>query len=58
MVVGNPCRILCSYDEYLAKNKEHLLKGPVFHKAFSEKTKEEKQEEFALLSTFSGGYDL
>ncbi|HIU68565.1 MAG TPA: acyltransferase [Candidatus Scubalenecus merdavium] len=58
VVIGNPCHVLCSYDEYLTKNKEQLMKGPVFHKAFSEKTKAEKQEEFDLLSTFSGGYDL
>lgn len=58
VVVGNPCQILCSYDNYISKNKEHMDRGPVFNTYFSMKTTEEKKEEFDALSTFKGGYDL
>lgn len=58
VVAGNPCQILCSYDKYISKNKEHLDRGPVFNTYFSMKSEGEKREEFKALSTFEGGYDL
>ena len=29
VVVGNPCRITCSYDDYVNKNVEHMKSAPV-----------------------------
>ena len=58
VVVGNPCRVLCSYEQYISQNKEQLEKGPVFNTYFSMKSEQEKREEFEALSAFGGGYDL
>lgn len=43
VVVGNPCKILCSFDEYIEKNRKMIETNPVYEKSFSEKTKEEKE---------------
>ncbi len=32
VVGGNPCRVLCTYDEYIEKNKKALKEKPVFNK--------------------------
>lgn len=58
VVIGNPCKILCSYEEYISKNKEYLRKCPVFNTYSSMKSDQEKQEEFEALSTSKVGYDL
>lgn len=58
VVVGNPCRIICSYDEYMERNRQGLEKKPVFHSYSDKKTESEKEEEFQALSGFQGGYDL
>ena len=55
IVVGNPCRVLCSYEQYISRNKKQLKKGPVFNTYFSMKLEQEKREEFESLSAFGGG---
>lgn len=43
VVIGNPCRVLCSFDDYIEKNKKLLETNPVYQKHFTEKTAEEKE---------------
>ena len=42
VVVGNPCRILCSYDDYIARMKESFVRGGGYNKYPSDLTAEEK----------------
>lgn len=58
VVVGNPMRIVSTYDEYMEKNKEKMKKVPVYDVIFSHKTKEEKKKQYEELANFQGGYDL
>lgn len=56
VVAGNPARVICSYDEYIAKHREQMEKVPVYHTYWPKKTEQEKQEmKQALTDTF--GYD-
>lgn len=57
VIAGNPFRILCSYDEYIDKNRRKMQTNPVFHKLFSDKTQQEKAEMFEQLDG-KIGYDL
>jgi len=43
VVIGNPCKILCSFDEYIEKNKKLLDTNPVYQTIFTEKTEEDKK---------------
>lgn len=58
VVAGNPMRFICTYDEYMIKNKERMEKVPVYNVLFSNKTEEEKQKQYEELGNFQGGYDL
>lgn len=44
VVVGNPCQILCSYEEYLEKHKKRMNESTMIHKDFNELTKEEMDD--------------
>lgn len=57
VIVGNPFRIICTFDEYLEKNRRNLEKGPVYHTLWSEKSVEEKQRMYNELDG-QIGYDL
>lgn len=56
VVVGNPYKIIMSYDEYMRKNEERMKTCPVSDKLFSEKT----EEEWDVLYNKEkwGGFDL
>jgi len=58
VVIGNPAKIICTYDEYIARQKESLKTRPVFSVAYSKKTQKDRDEEFEKLSDFGGGFDL
>lgn len=58
VVAGNPMRIICTYDDYLSKNKERMDRVPVYNVLFSNKTEEEKKMQYEELGNFQGGYDL
>lgn len=58
VVVGNPMRIICTFDEYMAKNKERMKEVPVYNVLFSNKTEEDRQAQYEELGNFQGGYDL
>lgn len=49
VVIGNPCQRLCSFDEYIEKNRKRLEEGLVYETIFSEKTKEEKDKMYSEL---------
>ena len=44
VVVGNPGRILCTYDAYMEKNRRLMETNPVYSTHFSQKTDAEKQQ--------------
>lgn len=44
VVVGNPCEILCSYDEYIGKHKKRMIESTMINKGFNELTKEEMDD--------------
>ena len=56
MVVGNPLRILCSYDEYVEKNKKLMKEKPVVDLYPLEIL--QKDEEKDKLSKAGSGYIL
>lgn len=58
VVAGNPMRIICTFDEYMAKNKERMKEVPVYNVLFSNKTEEDRQAQYEELVNFQGGYDL
>ncbi len=56
VVAGSPAKVICTYDEYIAKHKAQMETLPVFHTYWPEKTEEEKQQmKQALAETM--GYD-
>lgn len=54
VVVGNPARIICTYDEYTTKMKELKKNALHFETYWMNKTKEEKEKEWLQLK--NGGY--
>lgn len=42
VVVGNPAKIVCSTEDYIARNKERLKNGPIYEIYWKDKTEEEK----------------
>lgn len=57
VIGGNPFRIICTFDEYLKKNRCNMENGPVYHTLWSEKSEEEKQHMYEELKG-KIGYDL
>ena len=56
VAMGNPARVLYSYDSFLDRHRRQLQTRPVFHTLWSEKTEEEKQRMRQLLQD-GIGYD-
>lgn len=54
IVVGNPCRIICTYDEYLTKVKRQMEERPVIDK-FPEEIMED-QETIDILVKAGNGF--
>lgn len=48
VVIGNPCRIICTYDEYIARMKEIFSCGGGYNKYPSNLTEEEKAMQAAM----------
>lgn len=57
VIGGNPFRILCTFDEYVEKNRRNMEKGPVYHTLWSEKSEAEKKRMYEELKG-KIGYDL
>ncbi|MBQ2414264.1 MAG: acyltransferase [Rikenellaceae bacterium] len=59
VVVGNPWRVLCTFDEYIERNKIAMHNKPVFNKIFTEKTPEDWNQMIETLKKNGGaGFDL
>lgn len=58
VVVGNPNRVICTYDEYMEKNKQKIENFNVSDKYFYEKSEEEWDELYNKVKKYNGGYDL
>ena len=58
VVAGNPARIICTLEEYLAKQKKQMQKSPIFNEDYTLRgniTMEKKQEQKDALAN-SWGY--
>ena len=59
VIVGNPWRILCTFDEYIERNKSAMNEKPVFNKIFYEKSQEDWNQMINELKLNGGfGFDL
>ena len=56
VAVGNPARVVSSYEEFVEKHRRQMKSCPVFPTLWSEKSEEEKAEMKAKLEK-SIGYD-
>lgn len=57
VVIGNPCQIVESFDEYIEKNKKLMKTNPVYEKLFTDKTIEDKDNMWKELKG-KIGFDL
>ena len=58
VVVGNPNKIICTYDEYMEKNKRKLDEFHPSKKYFYEKTEDDWNELYHKVKENNGGFDL
>ena len=58
VVVGNPARIICSYDSYVEKSNAQMASLPVWNTHYSNKTNEEKQQMRTALIESGYGFDV
>ena len=58
VAVGNPARVIGTYDEFVAKNKELFENSPVWDQPYSKKTDKEKQQMRDALENSRIGFDL
>ena len=59
VVAGNPWRVLCTFDEYIDRNRLAMQNRPVFNKIFTEKTPEDWDQMVEILKNNGGaGFDL
>ena len=56
VVVGNPCRVVCTCDEYIARQKDKMTKTVVVDKTLEQLLLEENQEERSKLIKNKIGY--
>lgn len=58
VVVGNPARIIGSFDKYIDKNRKIMSTSPVYHTYWNSKTIEEKEQMCRDIQIGSIGYDV
>lgn len=59
VVCGNPLRFICSYEQYIDRNRENMKDAPISNILFSEKTQYDKNEQIDSLQKRGGwGYDI
>lgn len=56
VVVGNPANIVCTYDEYINKNKKRLQEVPRYNTFWKNKSKKEKDQMVEEINFI--GYDI
>lgn len=57
VIVGNPFKIICSFDDYIENNRIQMQHCPVYHTLWDKKTVEEKNRMYYELKD-TIGYDL
>ncbi len=57
VIIGNPWRIICTFDEYIQKHQSSLNKKPTYNTIWDKKTDDEKKQMFLDLEN-TMGYDL
>ncbi len=57
VIVGNPWKVLCTFDDYIEKQKSNLYTKPVYNVLWNEKTQKEKNKMYNELEN-TIGYDL
>ena len=57
LVVGNPARIVGTYDEYIEKQRKYINSENTFNTYWKDKTDEERKHEYELLKDGGFGYD-
>ena len=58
VVVGNPAKIIGTYDAYVEKTKAQMASLPVWNTPFSNKTEEEKHQMRTALLESGFGFDV
>ncbi len=58
VVVGNPAKVIGTYDAFVEKNKSLFEKSPVYKTHYLEKTDAEKQEMRDTLKDTGWGFDI
>ena len=58
IVVGNPAKVIQNYSDWVKKNKELFRSNPVWHKHYSKRSDEEKEDMKQKLSDGIIGFDL
>lgn len=57
VAVGNPARVIGTYDDYVEKTKKQFEASPVWDTFYSKKTDEEKQQMKEMLLESGYGFD-
>ena len=58
VAVGNPARVIGTYDEFVEKNHQLFNEVPVYNTHYSKKTSQEKQQMKNELQNSRYGFDL
>ena len=58
VAVGNPCRVIKSYDDFMNEKKHLMYQSPRYEKYFTEKTQKDKTLEYEQLKDGGIGFDI
>ena len=58
VIAGNPWHVICSYDEYIERNRIMLKQRPISNIPYAKKSPEDKRTQFLELNDFGGGFDI
>ena len=58
VVIGNPCKVICSFDDYIAKQREKMKNFPVVEHMGMDLNQETLKEERERLIIATGGFVL
>ena len=58
VAVGNPAKVVCTYDEYVKKNLERMETSPVYDVPWDKKTEEDKRQMIEDLADGRYGFDI
>lgn len=58
VVAGNPYRVICSYDEYMEKNRRKMEYYPVSNQVFYEKSEDDWDKLCIKVRECGGGFDV